>query len=56
MRTTSRDPQKIPNEIHEPTRESLKDKPFVGLWRDRKDMQDSSEWVRTTRQLEWTRR
>ncbi|HEX3552513.1 MAG TPA: AbrB/MazE/SpoVT family DNA-binding domain-containing protein [Thermoanaerobaculia bacterium] len=35
---------------------SLKDEPFVGMWRDREDMADSSEWVRTARQREWTRR
>jgi AbrB family looped-hinge helix DNA binding protein len=39
-----------------PKRKSLKDEPFVGMWRDREDMTDSSEWVRATRQREWTRR
>ncbi|HSS49632.1 MAG TPA: AbrB/MazE/SpoVT family DNA-binding domain-containing protein [Thermoanaerobaculia bacterium] len=39
-----------------PKRKPLKDEPFVGMWRDREDMADSSEWVRTTRQREWTRR
>ncbi|MBW8879488.1 MAG: AbrB/MazE/SpoVT family DNA-binding domain-containing protein [Acidobacteria bacterium] len=39
-----------------PKRKSLKDEPFVGMWRDREDMADSSEWVLTTRQREWTRR
>jgi AbrB family looped-hinge helix DNA binding protein len=39
-----------------PRRKSLKDQPFVGMWRDREDMADSSEWVRTTRQREWTSR
>jgi AbrB family looped-hinge helix DNA binding protein len=39
-----------------PKRKSLKDEPFVGMWRDREDMADSSEWVRTTRQREWARR
>jgi AbrB family looped-hinge helix DNA binding protein len=37
-------------------RRSLSDEPFVGMWRDREDMADSSEWVRTTRQREWDRR
>lgn len=27
--------------------------PFVGMWKDRKDMKDSSEWVRNVRQSEW---
>lgn len=27
--------------------------PFVGIWRDRQDMQDSSRWVRESRQGDW---
>jgi AbrB family looped-hinge helix DNA binding protein len=34
-----------------PKRRPLKEDPFVGMWRDREDMADSSEWVRRTRQL-----
>ncbi|MDY0164799.1 DUF2281 domain-containing protein [Desulfobotulus sp.] len=26
---------------------------FIGMWQDRKDMQDSSEWVRSMRRKEW---
>jgi hypothetical protein len=26
---------------------------FIGMWRDREDMQDSSEWVRKVREREW---
>lgn len=26
---------------------------FVGMWRDRQDMQDSTRWVRETRQNDW---
>ena len=26
---------------------------FVGMWRDREDMQDSSAWVRNAREHEW---
>jgi hypothetical protein len=29
--------------------------PFVGMWRDREDMEDSSAWVRQLREREWTR-
>lgn len=32
---------------------SLRDEPFVGLWKDRSDMADSNAWVRRTRQNEW---
>ncbi len=27
--------------------------PFIGMWRDREEMQDSSDWVRRTREREW---
>jgi hypothetical protein len=26
---------------------------FIGMWRDRVDLQDSTEWVRLMRQREW---
>ncbi len=26
---------------------------FIGIWRDREDMQDSSVWVRNLREREW---
>ena len=26
---------------------------FVGMWRDREDMRDSSAWVRNVRQTHW---
>jgi endonuclease YncB( thermonuclease family) len=26
---------------------------FIGMWQDREDMQDSSEWVRSNREHEW---
>ncbi len=29
--------------------------PFIGMWKDRQDLTDSSAWVRATRQREWTR-
>jgi hypothetical protein len=28
---------------------------FIGMWRDRKDMQDSNAWVRSNREREWVR-
>ena len=34
-------------------RASLADETFVGIWRDRDDMADSSAWVRTLREREW---
>ncbi len=32
---------------------NLRDEPFVGMWKDREDMEDSSQWVRQLRQQEW---
>lgn len=31
----------------------LTDEPFIGMWQDRDDMQDSALWVRNLRQHEW---
>lgn len=28
--------------------------PFVGMWKDRNDLADSSNWVRQLRQSEWS--
>lgn len=33
----------------------LADEPFIGMWRDREDMQDSTAWVRKQRQWEQRR-
>jgi hypothetical protein len=33
-------------------RAPIKDSKFVGMWRDRDDLTDSSEWVRTVRKPE----
>lgn len=34
-------------------RKPLADEPFVGLWKDRKEMSDSISWVKTIRNREW---
>ncbi len=31
----------------------LWDEPFIGMWRDREDLSDSSQWVRQVRVQEW---
>ena len=36
-----------------PKRRPLTEEPFVGMWRSRKDMRDSSDWVRKARKREW---
>lgn len=32
---------------------SISEKKFVGIWRNRKDLEDSSSWVRDLRKKEW---
>jgi hypothetical protein len=34
----------------------LANEPFIGMWRSREDLQDSSAWVRRIRQSEWVKR
>lgn len=31
----------------------LETEPFIGTWRDRQDLEDSTTWVRNTRKAEW---
>jgi hypothetical protein len=31
----------------------LEKEPFIGMWRDRQDLEDSTTWVRNTRKAEW---
>lgn len=31
----------------------LRDEPFIGMWQNREDIQDSTQWVRKLRQQEW---
>lgn len=33
----------------------LANEEFVGMWRDRNDMVDSTRWVRTIRQSHWSK-
>lgn len=32
---------------------SIETEPFIGMWKNRADMADSSTWVRNLRQSEW---
>jgi|LakMenE01Jun11ns_1017448.scaffolds.fasta_scaffold8212308_1 hypothetical protein len=32
----------------------LKEEPFIGMWSDRKDMENSSKWVKNIREKEWS--
>lgn len=44
----TRFPRQVPEELP-----PLEEEPFVGLWADREDLQDSTEWVRQVREQEW---
>lgn len=38
------------------TRTNLEDEPFIGLWSGREDLEESTAWVRETRDREWVKR
>ena len=37
----------------QPPRTSLREEPFIGMWADRAEMEDSTAYVRELRQNEW---
>ena len=37
----------------QPNQQNWREDPFIGLWQDREDLQDSTQWVRTIRSSEW---
>lgn len=37
------------------TKTKLSEEEFVGIWADRTEMQDSTQWVKNTRQSEWSK-
>lgn len=41
--------------VRKAKRTKLADEPFIGMWRGREDMQDSTAWVRRLRRREWER-
>ena len=32
---------------------NLVNEPFIGIWKDRKDLNNSSKWLRNVRKTEW---
>lgn len=44
-----------PQSIEEPASLELIQEGFIGIWQDREDMRDSSEWVRSSREREWVK-
>jgi hypothetical protein len=47
-RYKSSQPKSVPNS-------DLETEAFVGMWRDREDMRDSSAWVRNIRETHWSK-
>jgi hypothetical protein len=41
--------------VRKTRRVRLADEPFIGMWRNREDMQDSTAWVQSLRRREWER-
>jgi len=37
----------------QPKRINLVNEPFIGIWKDREDMNNSSNWLRNVRETEW---
>jgi hypothetical protein len=42
-----------PSQPANPQPLNLENEPFVGMWSDRPEMQDSTAWVRQVRQQHW---
>ncbi len=42
-----------PRPVKKARQPKLTDEHFIGIWRDRQDMQDSTAWVRSARKSEW---
>jgi hypothetical protein len=42
-------------QLNEQTPLNISTESFVGMWKDRDDLKDSSEWVRRIRETEWTK-
>jgi hypothetical protein len=46
--------QKTGNDKKPEKKVSLMDEPFIGIWKAREEMKDSSLWVRKSRKSEWS--
>ena len=44
---------KIDRATQKPTQANLESEPFIGMWRNRQDLSDSSSWTRKVRKSEW---
>ena len=48
--------KKETSEMKKIPKRPLREEPFFGMWSDRKDMKDSTAWVRKIREEQWSRR
>jgi len=44
---------KKPEREKQTKRINLVNEPFIGIWKDREDMNNSSKWLRNVRKAEW---
>ncbi len=51
-----RERHKAPSRATRVKRRDLALEPFVGMWRDRKDMATSADWVRKVRRTHWAKK
>ena len=45
--------QSTPPQKKKQTQTALAQETFIGIWQERQEMQDSTEWVRKLRRKEW---
>jgi mRNA-degrading endonuclease RelE of RelBE toxin-antitoxin system len=43
----------VKDESKKSAKKSISESSFFGMWKDREDMQDSTEWVRKVRKSQW---
>ena len=43
------------DEEKQTNRINLVNEPFIGIWKDREDMNNSSKWIRNLRESEWNK-
>ncbi len=44
-----------PSDLQPIQKKKLTQEEFIGIWKDRSDMEDSTSWVRDIRKKEWSR-
>ena len=52
-RKSLQDKLSLSHQTAEITSLNFQNEPFVGMWKNREDISDSSQWVRQVRQQEW---